>query len=172
MSSKSRYKRRPDPKPDNERRELVARMLEHAHTRRNVFTGPGANNFKAVVDHFIDRDGHAERRKLTAYHIDQIFKIMQTVADTSGGHWEHAVDLDTGRVIAVIRDGPVDPNRCATDLAYGFNTVGLPDDFAHWAPMLNRGGTMMLPCPDCENFEQTHILAVHKADDGYTVEAI
>ena len=65
--------------------------------------------------------------------------------------------------------GDVDHDQCAADLAYGFNTMGLPEEMAAATPVLDRGGVVLQPCPDCERFEREHVLQVRRRDGVYEV---
>ena len=145
-------------------------MLEYLHAvGPSGFTGPGAAVFAEILRHRINSHGRADLSPDSDKHIDALYHGLLRVAAASGCHWRSGIDLDTGRIAVQLQPGEVDHDACATDMQYGYNTFGLPEGMASAAPVLDRGGVVVLACPDCERFKRAHALQIRMVDGRYIV---
>ena len=81
--------------------------------------------------------------------------------------------MDTGRIMVEMRPRGVAHDACAADLQYGLDTMGLPEcTTVLEASVLERGGQVLLPSPDCARFDRAHVLRVRRRDQGYEVTAV
>jgi hypothetical protein len=62
---------------------------------------------------------------------------------------------------------PGSHDDCALDLQNGFNAVGLPDSMAWQAPILARGGSIILSCPACTADGIPHTLELQQVDGQF-----
>jgi hypothetical protein len=67
---------------------------------------------------------------------------------------------------------PGSHDDCAMDMQNGLNTFGLPDEMAWQTPILERGGTILLPCPACTEDGNPHVLEVRQVDGQFLAFAV
>jgi hypothetical protein len=153
------------------RREATGEMLEHLYARRSrlVSTGEVAQMLRQILSTTIDKAGHADLSKVSDRRVEVLYRGLLHIAEVNGCYWRSAIDADTGRMVSEMLPGEVDPNVCAADLQYGYNTFGLPEEIAAMAAIVGSGGVVLQPCPDCERFERAHVLQIRRVDDQFIV---
>jgi hypothetical protein len=87
--------------------------------------------------------------------------------------WDLVYDvLQENRATYMRLTPPGSHDDCALDLQNGLNAfAGLPDEMEWMAPMLGRGGAVVMPCPACTEDGQPHFLTMRKVGDEFVVEA-
>lgn len=92
---------------------------------------------------------------------DQVIRLSDAVRDVIEENAETFARLNP----------PGSHDDCAMGLQNGLNVFGLADEMAWQTPILERGGTIVLPCPACMEDGDPHILEVRQAGGQFLVFA-
>ncbi len=140
-------------------RRALAANLNLIMGNHEQFRGPAMVNLLPALKRLLRLSGGVDVDML---HDDDVIALWDLVYDVT------RQNRDTYNKLTA----PGSHDDCALDLQNGLNAFGGPPEEMAWQmPILNRGGTILMPCPACAEDGNPHVLAVHKVGDEFVVEA-
>jgi hypothetical protein len=127
-----------------------------------------ANNIFLIFNNREQFHGPAVMELLRALNRIPGADVCTLSDDRVAALWELAFDvIDENRDAYARLTPPGSHDDCALDLQNGFNAVGLPDSMAWQAPILARGGSIILSCPACTADGIPHTLELQQVDGQF-----
>jgi hypothetical protein len=161
MSSKSKRNRNGKNKPSNSKRDPSGLLTE---VSRQVLVG----NMHLIVENHEQFHGPTlpklalamatvagkDIRRLPDNQIIRLWDLMRAVIEENQEAYEKL--MPTGS-----------HDDCAMELQNGFNVFGWPDMPEVFKPILARGGSVLMPCPACEEDDRAHVLKLCQVDGQF-----